>query len=60
MSQSMVGIGDRIFLPIHIGCELSLCFFSPRYRGWEEVIPSLKSMVQAAKVLREEINANAK
>lgn len=29
-------------------------------RRWEEVIPALKNMVAAAKVLREEANANAK
>lgn len=29
-------------------------------RRWEEVIPALKNMVEAAKVLREEANANAK
>lgn len=27
-------------------------------RCWEEVIPALKNMVEAAKVLREEVNAN--
>lgn len=29
-------------------------------RRWEEVIPALKNMVEAAKILREEANANAK
>ncbi|MDV2994814.1 MAG: 5-methyltetrahydropteroyltriglutamate--homocysteine methyltransferase [Chroococcidiopsis sp. SAG 2025] len=29
-------------------------------RRWEEVIPALKNMVEAAKTLREEANANAK
>ncbi len=29
-------------------------------RRWEEVIPALKNMVEAAKVLREDANANAK
>lgn len=29
-------------------------------RRWEEVIPALKNMVEAAKVLREKANANAK
>jgi 5-methyltetrahydropteroyltriglutamate--homocysteine methyltransferase len=26
-------------------------------RRWEEVIPSLKNMVEAAKIVREEVNA---
>ncbi len=25
-------------------------------RGWEEVIPSVKNMVEAAKILREEVD----
>ncbi len=29
-------------------------------RRWEEVVPALKNMVEAAKILREEANANAK
>ncbi|MEI2418683.1 hypothetical protein V6O07_00260 [Arthrospira platensis SPKY2] len=29
-------------------------------RGWEEVIPSLKNMVEAAKILRQEANLTEK
>ncbi|AFZ18864.1 5-methyltetrahydropteroyltriglutamate--homocysteine S-methyltransferase [Allocoleopsis franciscana] len=55
LSQLRTGIANLPVKQIWVNPDCGL-----KTRRWEEVVPSLKSMVQATKILREETNASGK
>lgn len=55
VQQLQAGIANLPLKQIWVNPDCGL-----KTRRWEEVIPALKNMVEAAKILREEANANAK
>lgn len=55
VQQLQVGIRNLPLRQIWVNPDCGL-----KTRRWEEVIPALKNMVEAAKVLREEVDANSR
>ncbi|MEG4810178.1 5-methyltetrahydropteroyltriglutamate--homocysteine S-methyltransferase [Microcoleus sp. F8-D3] len=55
LQQLRTGIANLLVQQIWVNPDCGL-----KTRRWEEVIPALKNMVEAAKTLREEVNATGK